>query len=101
MAVSAKRGLEFEWSFLLDALQVERDQGITLDTTQIWFTTAQRRYVIIDEPGAKEFLKNMVTGAAQDDAAILVVDAAHGLAYQATPHSYTPPLLVLPPDNPS
>ncbi|WP_341702334.1 adenylyl-sulfate kinase [Ferrovibrio sp.] len=87
-AVSAKRGLEFEWSFLLDALQVERDQGITVDTTQIWFTTAQRRYVIIDAPGHKEFLKNMVTGAAQADAAILVVDAAQGLAEQTRRHAY-------------
>ncbi|MCW0236121.1 MAG: adenylyl-sulfate kinase [Ferrovibrio sp.] len=87
-AVSEKRGLEFEWSFLLDALQVERDQGITVDTTQIWFTTRQRRYVIIDAPGHKEFLKNMVTGAAQADAAILVVDAAQGLAEQTRRHAY-------------
>jgi bifunctional enzyme CysN/CysC len=87
-AVSEKRGLEFEWSFLLDALQVERDQGITVDTTQIWFTTGQRRYVIIDAPGHKEFLKNMVTGAAQADAAILVVDAAQGLAEQTRRHAY-------------
>lgn len=87
-AVSEKRGLEFEWSFLLDALQVERDQGITVDTTQIWFTTPRRRYVIIDAPGHKEFLKNMVTGAAQADAAILVVDAAQGLAEQTKRHAY-------------
>src|SRR3546814_19314952 len=51
-------------------------------TTQIWFTTGRRRYVIIDAPGHKEFLKNMVTGAAQADAAILVVDAVQGLAEQ-------------------
>lgn len=87
-SVSAKRGLEFEWSFLLDALQVERDQGITVDTTQIWFATPQRRYVIIDAPGHKEFLKNMVTGAAQAEAAILVVDAAQGLAEQTRRHAY-------------
>jgi bifunctional enzyme CysN/CysC len=87
-AVSEKRGLGFEWSFLLDALQVERDQGITVDTTQIWFTTSARRYVIIDAPGHKEFLKNMVTGAAQADAAILVVDAAQGLAEQTKRHAY-------------
>jgi len=87
-AVSEKRGLEFEWSFLLDALQVERDQGITVDTTQIWFATPRRRYVIIDAPGHKEFLKNMVTGAAQADAAILVVDAAQGLAEQTKRHAY-------------
>ena len=94
-AVSEKRGLEFEWSFLLDALQVERDQGITVDTTQIWFHTAQRRYVIIDAPGHKEFLKNMVTGAAQADAAILVVDAAQGLAEQTRRHAYLLHLLGL------
>ena len=87
-AVSEKRGLAFEWSFLLDALQVERDQGITVDTTQIWFATPQRRYVIIDAPGHKEFLKNMVTGAAQADAAVLVVDAAQGLAEQTRRHAY-------------
>ena len=94
-AVSEKRGLEFEWSFLLDALQVERDQGITVDTTQIWCHTAQRRYVIIDAPGHKEFLKNMVTGAAQADAAILVVDAAQGLAEQTRRHAYLLHLLGL------
>src|SRR5690606_6088608 len=86
--VSEKRGLDFEWSFLLDSLQVERDQGITVDTTQIWFTTERRRYVIIDAPGHKEFLKNMVTGAAQADAAILVVDAEQGLAEQTRRHAY-------------
>ncbi len=64
-AISEKRGLEMEWSFLLDSLQVERDQGITVDTTQVWFHTAQRRYVIIDAPGHKEFLRNMLSGAAR------------------------------------
>ncbi len=87
-ASSAKRGSVFEWSHLLDALQIERDQGITLDTTQVWFTSAARRYVIIDAPGHKEFLKNMVTGAAAADAAILVVDARAGLAEQTRRHAY-------------
>lgn len=87
-AVSGKRGLELEWSFLLDALQLERDQGITVDTTQIWFRSAKRRYVVIDAPGHQEFLKNMVTGAAQADAAVLVVDAAQGLAEQTRRHAY-------------
>lgn len=87
-ASSAKRGSVFEWSHLLDALQVERDQGITLDTTQVWFASNARRYVIIDAPGHKEFLKNMVTGAAAADAAILVVDARAGLAEQTRRHAY-------------
>jgi bifunctional enzyme CysN/CysC len=92
-AVSEKRGLAFEWSFLLDALQIERDQGITVDITQTWFRTAQRRYVVIDAPGHTEFLKNMVTGAAKADAALLVVDAAQGVSEQTRRHAYLMHLL--------
>ena len=62
-AVSARRGMPFEWSFLLDALQTERDQGITIDTTQIRFRTRSRDVVLIDAPGHAEFLRNMITGA--------------------------------------
>lgn len=83
-----KRGMPFEWSFLLDALQAERDQGITIDTTQIWFKTAQRDYVIIDAPGHKEFLKNMISGAASADAAILLIDAKEGVQEQSKRHGY-------------
>ncbi|HJQ58696.1 MAG TPA: GTP-binding protein, partial [Vineibacter sp.] len=86
--VSEKRGLEFEWSFLLDALQVERDQGITVDVSHIWFHTARRRYVIIDAPGHKEFLKNMVTGASRAHGAVLVVDAKLGVSEQTRRHAY-------------
>ncbi|HEY7609632.1 MAG TPA: adenylyl-sulfate kinase [Alphaproteobacteria bacterium] len=87
-AMSERRGGELEWSFLLDALQLERDQGITVDTTQIWFATAKRRYVIIDAPGHKEFLRNMVTGASRAEAALLVVDAKQGLSEQSRRHAY-------------
>ncbi len=57
MAQCEKRGMPFEWAFPLDALQAERDQGVTIDTTQIKFKTALRDYMIIDAPGHKEFLK--------------------------------------------
>ncbi len=87
-AQSARRGVDFEWSFVMDALQVERDQGITVDTTRIWFRSGLRRYVIIDAPGHKEFLKNMVTGAASADAALLVIDAAEGVSEQTRRHAY-------------
>lgn len=85
---SEKRGMPFEWSFVMDALQVERDQGITVDSAQIWFSTERRRYVIIDAPGHKEFLKNMVTGAASAEAAVLVIDAEEGVSEQTRRHAF-------------
>lgn len=87
-AMCEKRGMPFEWSFLMDALQAERDQGITIDTTQIWFKTPRRDYVIIDAPGHKEFLKNMVTGAASSEAALLIIDAKEGVKEQSKRHGY-------------
>jgi bifunctional enzyme CysN/CysC len=85
--------MPLEWSFVLDALQAERDQAVTIDATQIWFATGLRRYVIIDAPGHREFLKNMVSGAASADAAILVVDAEDGLREQTRRHAYLLALL--------
>ena len=87
-AMCERRGMPFEWAFLMDALQAERDQGITIDTTQIWFKTAKRDYVLIDAPGHKEFLKNMITGAAASDAAVLVIDASEGVQEQSRRHGY-------------
>lgn len=87
-AISARRGMEIEWSFVLDAFQAERDQAVTIDTTQIWFKTALRDYVIIDAPGHREFLKNMVSGAASADAAVMVVDAEEGVREQSRRHAY-------------
>jgi bifunctional enzyme CysN/CysC len=86
--MSRKRGMPFEWAFVMDALQAERDQGITIDTTQIHFKTKQRPYVIIDAPGHTEFLKNMVTGASQADAALLVIDAGEGALEQSRRHAF-------------
>lgn len=88
MALSAKRGMPVEWSFVLDAFQAERDQAITIDTTRIWFRTQRRSYVIIDAPGHREFLRNMISGAAEADAALLVVDAQEGLREQTRRHAY-------------
>ena len=87
-AMSERRGMPFEWAFLMDAIQAERDQGITIDTTQIWFRTDQRPYLIIDAPGHKEFLKNMVTGAASSEAALLLIDAHEGVQEQSRRHGY-------------
>ncbi|MDE2336314.1 MAG: adenylyl-sulfate kinase [Alphaproteobacteria bacterium] len=90
-----RRNVPFEWSFLLDAFQAERDQAVTIDTTQIWFKSKKRPYVIIDAPGHREFLKNMISGASFADAAILVVDAAEGVREQTKRHAYLLHLLGL------
>ncbi len=82
------RGTEvLEWSFVLDAFQAERDQAVTIDTTQIRFATEARNYTLIDAPGHKQFLKNMISGASQADAAILVVDAQEGMLEQTCMHA--------------
>ncbi|HWL67485.1 MAG TPA: adenylyl-sulfate kinase [Geminicoccus sp.] len=92
-AMSKKRGMPFEWAFALDAMQAERDQGITIDTARIRFATKKRDYIIIDAPGHREFLKNMVTGASAADAALLLVDAEEGVREQSRRHAYVLHLL--------
>src|SRR6202049_5104229 len=87
-AVSARRGMAFEWSFLLDALQTERDQGITIDTSQIRLRTPARDVVLIDAPGHAEFVRNMITGASQADGALLIIDALEGVRDQTRRHGY-------------
>jgi bifunctional enzyme CysN/CysC len=87
-AIAERRGVPFEWANLMDALQSERDQNITIDTAQIWFQTKKRQYVIIDAPGHKEFLKNMITGAANAEAALLLIDANEGVQEQSRRHGY-------------
>ena len=77
----AEEGMEFEYAFLLDALLEEQEQNITIDTTQKEFKTAKRPYVIIDAPGHKEFLKNMISGAASADAAVLLIAANEGVRF--------------------
>src|SRR6266536_1153537 len=86
--VAERRGVPFEWANLMDALQSERDQNITIDTAQIWFQSQKRQYVIIDAPGHKEFLKNMVTGAANAEAALLLIDAHEGVQENSRRHGY-------------
>jgi len=86
--IAERRGVPFEWANLMDALQSERDQNITIDTSQIWFQTARRQYVIIDAPGHKEFLKNMITGAANAEAALLLIDAHEGVQENSRRHGY-------------
>ncbi len=78
----------FEYAFLLDALKDEQAQGITIDSARVFFKTEKRRYIIIDAPGHIEFLKNMISGAARAEAALLVVDAQEGLKENSRRHAY-------------
>ena len=88
-----RRGMPFEWAFLMDSLKAERDQGITIDTSQIWFRHDAREYVLIDAPGHREFIRNMVTGASNADAALLMIDADQGVRRQSRHHMYLLQLL--------
>jgi bifunctional enzyme CysN/CysC len=87
-AMCERRGMPFEWAFLMDSFQSERDQGITIDTSQIWFKTPKRDYTIIDAPGHREFIKNMITGAASAEAAIMLIDASEGIRQQSRTHAF-------------
>ncbi|WP_368490904.1 GTP-binding protein [Clostridium sp. BJN0013] len=86
--ISEDNGKKFEYAYLLDAFEEEQKQGITIDITMLQFFTQKRDYVIIDAPGHKEFLKNMISGAASAEAAILVVDAKEGVMEQSKRHGY-------------
>jgi bifunctional enzyme CysN/CysC len=79
---SAKRGVPIEYSFLLDAFQLERDQAITLDISRIWLRMPERDYVFVDAPGHRELIRNLLTGASEVDAAILVVAVDEGITLQ-------------------
>lgn len=81
-------GREVEFAFVMDCFEEERSRGITIDTTQTFFKTPKRRYVIIDAPGHKEFLKNMITGSSQAEAALLIIDAFEGIRDQTRRHVY-------------
>jgi bifunctional enzyme CysN/CysC/sulfate adenylyltransferase subunit 1 len=91
--ISEENGKKFEYAYLLDAFEEEQKQGITIDITMLQFFTEKRDYVIIDAPGHKEFLKNMISGAASAEAAILVVDAKEGVQEQSKRHGYILSLL--------
>lgn len=90
-----KRGVAFEWAFVTDALRAERDQGVTIDAGHIRLKTGERHYLLVDAPGHREFIANMVTGAAGCDAALVVIDAAEGVQEQSRRHAYLLSLLGL------
>ena len=86
-AICREKGMKFEYAFLLDAFEEEQDQGVTIDVSQVRFKSSKRVYRIIDAPGHKEFLKNMISGASTADVAILLIDAEEGLREQSHRHA--------------
>lgn len=87
-ALCERQGKRFEYAFLLDALEAERDQGITIDAARCFFRSEARDYILIDAPGHIEFLKNMISGAARAEAAVLLIDAAEGVRENSRRHGY-------------
>lgn len=87
-AICRQQGKEFEYAFLFDAFLEEQEQGITIDTARTFFIWNNRQYIIIDAPGHKEFLKNMVSGAARAEAALLLIDALEGVKEQSKKHGH-------------
>ena len=93
--VSKNTGKELEFAYVMDHLKEEREQNVTIDTAQTFFSTDKREYVIIDAPGHVEFTKNMVTGASLAEVAILIVSAREGVEEQTRRHAYILGLLGL------
>jgi len=87
-AQCARNAKPFEYAFLLDALKDEQAQGITIDSARCFFKSERRQYIIIDAPGHIEFLKNMISGAARAEAAVLVIDAKEGVRENSRRHGY-------------
>ena len=87
-ATCLRNSKPFEYAFLLDTLKDEQSQGITIDSTRIFFSSNTRDYTIIDAPGHIEFLKNMITGAARAEAALLLIDAKEGVKENSRRHGY-------------
>ncbi|WP_163560409.1 sulfate adenylyltransferase subunit CysN [Halomonas sp. NO4] len=82
------QGSEMDFALLVDGLTAEREQGITIDVAYRFFSTDKRKFIVADTPGHEQYTRNMVTGASTADAAILMVDARHGILTQTRRHSF-------------
>ena len=86
-------GDEVDLALLVDGLQAEREQGITIDVAYRYFSTAQRKYIIADTPGHEQYTRNMATGASTSNLAIILIDARKGVLKQTRRHSFIVSLL--------
>ncbi|WP_200763090.1 sulfate adenylyltransferase subunit CysN [Nitrosophilus alvini] len=84
---------EIDFALLIDGLQSEREQGITIDVAYRFFATDRRKYIIADTPGHEQYTRNMVTGASTANLAVILIDARKGVLTQTRRHSYIVSLL--------
>ena len=87
------RGADVDFALLVDGLQAEREQGITIDVAYRFFSTEQRKFIVADTPGHEQYTRNMVTGASTADLAVILVDARKGVLVQTRRHAYLAALL--------
>jgi len=90
---SGTTGEEIDLALLVDGLQAEREQGITIDVAYRYFSTDKRKFIIADTPGHEQYTRNMATGASTADLAIILIDARHGVLTQTRRHSFIASLL--------
>lgn len=96
-STSKKKGHDgVDLALFTDGLKDEREQGITIDVAYRYFTTPKRKFIIADTPGHIQYTRNMVTGASTANAAIILVDARHGVIEQTKRHSFIASLLQIP-----
>ncbi len=81
-------GEEIDFALLLDGLQAEREQGITIDVAYRFFATDKRKFIVADTPGHEQYTRNMATGASNCDLAVILVDARHGIVTPTRRHSF-------------
>src|SRR5574343_87342 len=86
-------GDQIDLALLVDGLQAEREQGITIDVAYRYFSTAKRKFIIADTPGHEQYTRNMATGASTCDLAIILIDARYGVQTQTKRHSFIASLL--------
>jgi len=87
------QGGELDFALLLDGLEAEREQGITIDVAYRFFSTDRRKFIVADTPGHEQYTRNMVTGASTAEVAVILVDARKGLLTQTRRHTYLVSLL--------
>ena len=92
---SGTTGEKIDLALLVDGLQAEREQGITIDVAYRYFSTNKRKFIIADTPGHEQYTRNMATGASTCDLAVILIDARYGVQVQTRRHSYIAHLLGL------